>query len=165
MTQKDKRNIYMSFIDSFLKLFGVSKPNLSYPSIIRDQCEATFESARNKINGRGYSLPKVASCKVVLCRGEKKFNGKWAGQIEGNWAHGYYDGSKVVIYCNPENKAEISVGTLEHEFAHYWLVNNMGNWTHDRLFDDLFSGWRDSRRITGRSTSHIFHVDFFKEDC
>jgi len=67
----------------------------------------------------------------------------------GSWVRGLYKKGQAFSALGPQG--QICPGTMKHEVGgHHLLVTNKGDWTHNKLFDGVFSGWQESREVTGK---------------
>jgi len=137
------KNIFLVFL--FLLVgCGTTKPTFTYPPDISDLCESSKYIAKQKIEQVNNSQLKIiASCIVVKVDGTKNFSGEWAwfDQYWKMYVCGLCSGKKIQIACHPVTKGGISAFTLIHEWAHYWLINNYNDYTHDPKYKSYFSRW------------------------
>ena len=104
------------------------------PEDIRAVCVAAKESARVKITGRGFILSNEPTVTV------ERMSGIIYQDPQHGPVYGTYRG--ITVGSNPTTGAVID-GVIEHEFAHYWLVNNGYGYGHPTVLADLFDGWME----------------------
>lgn len=125
---------------------GCTSPKISAPANISDRVLTCASIAKSRIEAHHVSLKKKSDCRVVVVPATGKNDGRWIfsrkelGLIN---VVGFYDGNNIIhIACNPANLADVQTDSLLHEFAHYWLVTNFGDWTHNPIYRNDFILWR-----------------------
>jgi hypothetical protein len=120
-----------------------------YPDSCRDLCEKAVADARVRIESKGTKLEIKKSYYVKLHEGEAKVDGMWAWYYvkpEGDiiLVGGLTLGSKTSVItqlgCKPMTMDEVANGPAIHEAAHYWLISNFDDSSHDPLYHDVL-GW------------------------
>ena len=84
--------------------------------------------------------------------------------LDGMWVRGLFKttGSKDTgqAFAAIGPNGELQIGTMRHEVGgHHHLVQNNGDWSHNPLYDGLFQGWANARRVTGREVSVMKVID------
>jgi hypothetical protein len=133
-------------------LVGCKSYTCRFPTEINSVAHGCKNEAKAKIDSvTGKSLKMKADCNVTERPGEVNFNGRWCWYMPqfNAYVDGSCSGKDIVIACNPNNRADISVPTLTHEMAHYWLMTSYGIRGHDTRFDNSFIDWKYSRDVTG----------------
>ena len=111
-------------------------------------CMRQLASARAGIEQCGSPLRRTQAVEVYLHKGTKKISGMWCWE----WMDGYYvagmthGGRKIEVGCSPQGK-EVNSGVLLHEFGHYWLETNYGDYSHNAKYDAVFR-WSALKAIT-----------------
>ena len=143
--------IIISLLVGGCSLFnGNNSPDFNFPSDISTLCYNARDSSRGGIVSKGTSLSTRRGCTVEKVTGQQMFNGYWAWNAGSMWVTGMcIGGTHIQIAVNPSNPVDISMNILMHEFAHYWLITNYDNYTHDALYDDVFFNWQHARNVTG----------------
>jgi len=102
-------------------------------------CKNQLAAAKAGIERCGTPLKREQAVEVHLHKGTKKYNGMWCWE----WTPGYYvagmtlEGRKIEVGCSPQYK-EVNNGVLFHEFGHYWLATNKGDYSHNAKYDSVF---------------------------
>ena len=149
-----------------LLLMGCRTPNFTFPDDIKSQCYGTMNSSKTIIESTKQKKLNIEyGCRVSKVPGEKRSTSGWAFKSSnGKYALGSYNGIVIKIACNPVTGDEINTKVLEHEFAHYWVISNFGDWTHNPIYDGKFHNWEISRRMSGSSieieNGRYIHVDY-----
>lgn len=130
-------------------------PEMKFPSDIAATCHGCKNDAKRLIESKGRKLKERWNCRVHKMMGEKKFSGVWAWKDKdsGMYICGSCGGSQIWIAVNPNNTQDLHGPTLTHEFAHYWLMSNFGDYSHNPLLDDVIFNWKHAREVTGWSTA------------
>lgn len=133
------------------------KPEMNFPSDIAATCHGCKNEAESLIESKGRNLKERWDCKVFKMNGQKKFSGVWAWYDEGwkMYVCGLCDGGRIWIAVNPNNTQDLHGPTLTHEFAHYWLMSNFGDDSHNPEFDDVIFNWKHARDVTGWTVNRV----------
>ena len=134
-----------------------------FPEPIRSECYGALNYAEEVIKNVNVHRIKPRSVKVELIPGTRKFGNQWAFHYKDNhypngiWVLGIClnNGTLLQIAVDPNNKYNVPIETLRHEFAHHWLLsNNHHDMHHYPIYDQYFEGWADSRRATGMGSKN-----------
>jgi len=146
------KKISVFLLIGLMLLTGCISHKFNFPDDIDGMCHGAKNESKARINSVGVSLKEEAGCRVGKMPGEKKFSGKWgwrAPEWDGMWVLGLCGsgGTRIIIGCHPQTLGEVDNDVLIHEFAHYWLMSNYDDYTHDPKYVHLFYNWRDPRLI------------------
>jgi hypothetical protein len=117
--------------------------SFNYPPDIEGDCYHARNTAKAKIESKGTSLKEKAGCSLTKHPGERKFDRMWAW-FDPQWKQyvgGLCWGTRIEVGCNPSTMAEVMPEVTEHEHAHYWLMTNYSDTSHNPLYAALFYNW------------------------
>jgi len=137
-------------------------PTRRFPEHIKNECYGALNYAEEIIKRVGAHSIKPKPVSVELVTGQKNYGRLGWGfrYYHPGFPNGYIDalgicdfnGRRVLVGANPNNRHDINIGTLRHEMAHHWLISNgYVDMHHYPVYDKYFDGWSDSRRVTGLS--------------
>ena len=123
-----------------------------FPAPINSVSYGCMNQSKAILESTGKSLKVCSDCYVTEHPGENNVGGLWAWYVPAcnGYVTGTCSGNRIEIACNPRNLADICVPALTHEMAHYWLITNYGDWTHNPIYDRYFLNWKLSREVQGR---------------
>jgi hypothetical protein len=75
-----------------------------------------------------------------------------------------HNGRKIEVGCSPQGK-EVSEGVLLHEFGHYWLATDYGDYSHNYKYDAIFR-WSalPARTVTERSRQGTKYITIDRQE-
>ncbi len=141
-----------------------------YPPDINQTCLIEKSKAKQIIEQVDKSPLEIKmGCTVTKVVGTKKGNNGW-GWIDPAYPNMYVCGlcgknSKGVyikIGANPAG-GDINLGALQHEFAHYWLISNKNDYSHDLKYKRFFSSWNDVLIKFYNITNTTEAIDYMEE--
>jgi hypothetical protein len=142
----------MSFFDW---LFGKRKPKLKFPDWAHAQCANARADMLALVKAKRVHKVSARSLRVEFMPAQRRINGQWAVQLDGNWVLGQWNPNSnlITVAIDPKratDPAAIEYGTLQHEMLHYWLQSAGDHIWHDPVYDGVFK-WAESRAIVGKS--------------
>jgi predicted SprT family Zn-dependent metalloprotease len=129
---------------------------MKFPSNIKSQCHGAKNTAEQLIEAKGKKLKEKWDCSVYPVPGQKRFHGVWAWKDANSnmYVCGLCNGKEIWIAVDPRDNKSLHNPTLIHEFCHYWLMSNYGDYTHNPILDDVVFNWRHARQVVGSSTNN-----------
>lgn len=134
-------------------------------------CAAFRQEAKNAIVKGGYPAEDKVGVRVVLHKGERLFSipsGPAWGWRSAEWNNAYVCGlyghgnpATIEVGCNPVSGDQVNWGVVKHEFGHYYLVENLGIYSHPANLRASFVNWADvlspsaSKSKTGRIVDFV----------
>lgn len=133
-------------------LSGCASSSINIPSEISGVAYGCKNEAKAKIQSVGAALSEKGSCTVKLVEGTQCFSGVWCwyNQILKMYVSGSCNSMTLQIAHAPGQPTAVHTQTFTHEWAHWYLINNYGDLTHNPKYDNLFYNWQ-----AGRSTDSI----------
>jgi hypothetical protein len=119
-----------------------------YPAGMETICSQAVEESRQRIASCGTELQACGSYRIRERLCTEQVGGVWcwtdaAGRCVGGLTSGKKNRSALtLIGVGPTREPDW--GCLVHEAAHYWLITNFGDATHNPTYDDVLF-WENQR--------------------
>jgi hypothetical protein len=122
-----------------------TSPQFHFPADIDPLCVRSRDNAKAAIIMKGTPLSVKFGATVYKHTGERFVGGEWAW-YDPTWklyVCGMCYGQRIETGCNPVSSNQVSEGVTTHEFAHYWLITNYSDYSHNRKYAGCFERWND----------------------